>query len=155
VSMTCAVGATPHVAQFATTPHRRSAVDGRTTRHSGYAVSQQKRKLVEQGFGWMKAIGGLRKLRHRGGPLVTWIYLHRGRLQHRATPATPAGDGMTAARQQSSTSAHPNPAGTDVPEARSLEPEAAGRSLTSSAACPDEKRPLASQGKEGVESQSL
>jgi transposase len=66
--------ATPHVAQFATTPHRRSAIDGRTTRHPGYAVSQQKRKLVEQGFGWMKTIGGLRKLRHRGGPLVTWVF---------------------------------------------------------------------------------
>jgi hypothetical protein len=66
--------ATPHVAQFATTPHRRSAIDGRTTHHPGYAISQQKRKLVEQGFGWMKTVGGLRKLRHRGGPLVTWIF---------------------------------------------------------------------------------
>ena len=46
----------------------------RTTRHPGYAISQQKRKLVEQGFGWMKTIGGLRKLRHRGGPLVDWIF---------------------------------------------------------------------------------
>src|SRR4029450_12061517 len=43
---------TPHVAQ--NTTHRRSAVDGRTTRHPGYAVSQRKRKLVEQAFGWMK-----------------------------------------------------------------------------------------------------
>ena len=51
-----------------------SAIDGRTTRHPGYAISQQKRKLVEQGFGWMKTIGGLRKLRHRGGPLVTWVF---------------------------------------------------------------------------------
>jgi transposase len=68
------MGVTPHVAQYATTPHRRSAVDGRTTRHPGYAVSQQKRKLVEQGFGWIKTIGGLRKLRHRGGPLVTWVF---------------------------------------------------------------------------------
>ncbi len=67
--------ATPHVAQLATTPHRRSAIDARTTRHAGYAVSQQKRKLVEQGFGWMKTTGGLRKLRHRGGPLVTWIFI--------------------------------------------------------------------------------
>jgi len=66
--------ATPHVAQFATTPHRRSAIDGRTTHHPGDALSQQKRKLVEQGVGWMKTIGGLRKLRHRGGPLVTWIF---------------------------------------------------------------------------------
>ena len=43
-------------------------------RHAGYAVSQRKRKLVEQGFGWMKTIGGLRKLRHRGGALVNWIF---------------------------------------------------------------------------------
>jgi transposase len=63
---------TPHVAQHTT--GRRSAIDQRTTRHPGYAVSQRKRKLVEQGFGWMKTVGGLRKLRHRGGPLVTWIF---------------------------------------------------------------------------------
>lgn len=69
-----AAGATPHVAQYRATPHRRSAIDGRTTRHPGYAISQQKRKLVEQGFGWMKTVGGLRKLRHRGGPLVTWVF---------------------------------------------------------------------------------
>jgi DDE family transposase len=37
-------------------------------------VSQRKRKLVEQGFGWMKTVGGLRKLRHRAGPLVTWVF---------------------------------------------------------------------------------
>lgn len=67
-----AMAATPHVAQHTT--KRRSAIDGRTTRHPGYAISQQKRKLVEQGFGWMKTIGGLRKLRHRGGPLVQWIF---------------------------------------------------------------------------------
>jgi transposase len=59
---------TPHVAQ-----KTHSAIDGRTTRHPGYAVSQQKRKLVEQVFGWMKTVGGLRKLRHRGGLLVDWI----------------------------------------------------------------------------------
>jgi len=67
-----AMRATPHVAQHTT--GRRSAIDARTTRHPGYATSQQKRKLVEQGFGWMKTIGGLRKLRHRGGPLVEWIF---------------------------------------------------------------------------------
>lgn len=60
---------TPHVAQKAS----RSAIDGRTTRHPGYTVSQWKRKLVEQVFGWMKTVGGLRKLRHRGGELVDWI----------------------------------------------------------------------------------
>jgi len=67
-----AMQVTPHVAQHTT--GRRSAVDGRTTRHPGYAVSQRKRKLVEQGFGWMKTVGGLRKLRHRGGELVDWIF---------------------------------------------------------------------------------
>jgi len=64
--------ATPHIAQHTT--RRRSAIDARTTRHLGYIISQQKRKLVEQGFGWMKTIGGLRKLRHRGGRLVTWVF---------------------------------------------------------------------------------
>ena len=59
---------TPHVAQKA----RWSAIDGRTTRHAGYHVSQRKRKLVEQVFGWMKTVGGLRKLRHRGVDLVDW-----------------------------------------------------------------------------------
>lgn len=65
---------TPHVAQYTPTPHRRSAIDGRTTRHAGYAISQRKRKLVEQAFGWMKTIGGLRKLHHRGGARVEWIF---------------------------------------------------------------------------------
>jgi transposase len=64
-----ALGVTPHVAQKIT----GSAIDGRTTRHAGYTVSQQKRKLIEQVFGWMKTVGGLRKLRHRGGLLVDWI----------------------------------------------------------------------------------
>src|SRR6266498_131522 len=59
---------TPHVAQ-----KTNSAIDGRTTRHAGYAISQRKRKLIEQVFGWMKTVGGLRKLRHRGGELVDWI----------------------------------------------------------------------------------
>ena len=59
---------TPHVAQKA----RWSAIDGRTTRHAGYHVSQRKRKLVEQVFGWMKTVGGMRKLRHRGVALVDW-----------------------------------------------------------------------------------
>lgn len=47
---------TPHVAQ-----KKHSAIDGRTTRHDGYAVSLKKRKLVEEIFGWSKPIGGLRK----------------------------------------------------------------------------------------------
>lgn len=62
---------TPHVAQ--NTSKRRSAIDGRTTRHPGYALSQRCRKKVEQPFGWMKTVGLLRKLRHRGGRKVDWI----------------------------------------------------------------------------------
>jgi transposase len=69
-----ALGVTPHVAQYPDTPHRHSAIDGRTTRHPGYAISQRKRKLVEQAFGWMKTVGVLRKLHHRGGALVDWIF---------------------------------------------------------------------------------
>jgi transposase len=68
------MGITPHVTQYPETTHRGSAIDARTTRHPGYEVSQRKRKLVEQAFGWMKTIGLLRKLHHRGGPLVDWIF---------------------------------------------------------------------------------
>ena len=55
---------TPHVAQ--NTSGRRSAIDGRTTRHIGYAISQRRRACVEEIFGWMKAIGGFRRTRFRG-----------------------------------------------------------------------------------------
>src|SRR6185295_20333026 len=64
---------TPHVAQ-STARRGGSAIDGRTTRHAGYVVSQRKRKLVEQAFGWMKTVGLFRKLRHRGGRLVDWMF---------------------------------------------------------------------------------
>jgi len=50
------MNATPHVAQ--NNKGRQSAIDGRTTRHAGYAISQQKRKRVEEIFGWMKTVGG-------------------------------------------------------------------------------------------------
>jgi transposase len=63
------VGATPHVSQ-----KQRSAIDGRTTRHAGYQISQQKRKRIEEIFGWMKTVGGMRKLRHRGLELVNWMF---------------------------------------------------------------------------------
>ena len=55
---------TPHIAQNLT--GRRSAIDGRTTRHPGYAVSQQKRKRIEEPFGWGKTIGGLARPMLRG-----------------------------------------------------------------------------------------
>jgi transposase len=57
-------GVTPHVAR--NTSRRRSAIDGRTTRHPGYAVSQRIRKRVEEIFGWMKTVGGFRRTRYRG-----------------------------------------------------------------------------------------
>jgi transposase len=61
---------TPHVAQKA----RSSAIDGRTTRHGGYAVSQRKRKLVEEAFGWGKTIAGLAKMKVRGLPRVRFKF---------------------------------------------------------------------------------
>lgn len=64
----------PHVAQNIHRTHPESAIDGRTVHHPGYAVSQVKRKLVEEGFGWGKTIGGLRKLHHRGRETVDWIF---------------------------------------------------------------------------------
>jgi transposase len=63
---------TPHVAQ--NTSGRRSAIDGRTTRHPGYAVSQRTRKRIEEAFGWIKTVGGLRKTRHRGTARVDWLF---------------------------------------------------------------------------------
>ncbi len=57
-------GVTPHVAQ--NTKGRSSAIDGRTTRHPGYAISQRIRKRVEEIFGWMKTVGGFRRTRYRG-----------------------------------------------------------------------------------------
>ena len=69
------MGVTPHVAQYPETATRGSAIDARTTRHPGYAVSQQKRKLVEQCFGWMKTVRLMRKLRHRGGAHVNWNFI--------------------------------------------------------------------------------
>jgi transposase len=66
-------GCTPHVAQHISARHP-SAIDGRTTRHVGYAMSQHARKRVEQPFGWGKVIGPLRKLKHRGPALVEWIF---------------------------------------------------------------------------------
>ncbi len=66
------LGVTPHVAQ--NTKGRRSAIDGRTTRHPGYAVSQTKRKRIEEVFGWIKSSAGFRKTRHRGTGRVGWMF---------------------------------------------------------------------------------
>jgi transposase len=66
-------GCTPHVSQNNT--NRRSAIDGRTTRHPGHRISTIKRKQIEEAFGWMKTVGGLRKTRHCGRALVEWFFV--------------------------------------------------------------------------------
>ena len=63
---------TPHVAQ--NDSGRRSAVDARTTRHEGYAISQRKRKRVEEVFGWMKTVGLQRKTRFKGPDRTGWMF---------------------------------------------------------------------------------
>jgi len=63
---------TPHVAQNVS--GRRSAIDGRTTRHPGYAVSQKLRKRIEEAFGWIKEVALQRRARHRGKERVGWQF---------------------------------------------------------------------------------
>jgi transposase len=63
---------TPHVAQNVV--NRRSAIDARTTRHCGYAVSGRVRKRIEEVFGWSKAVAGFRKTRYRGVARVGWMF---------------------------------------------------------------------------------
>jgi hypothetical protein len=63
------VGFTPHVAEKA----KGSAVDGRTTRHAGYVISQRARKKIEEVFDWLKTVAGLRKLKLRGTARVDWL----------------------------------------------------------------------------------
>jgi transposase len=67
---------TPHIAQNNT--NRRSAVDGRTTRHEGYSKSQRLRKRVEEIFGWMKTIAGIRSPMYRGTDWVGWHFTLAG-----------------------------------------------------------------------------
>jgi IS5 family transposase len=66
------MSATPHVAQNDT--NRKSAIDGRTTRHPGYEVSGKVRKRIEEIFGWIKTVGTLRKVRYRGTEKVSWYF---------------------------------------------------------------------------------
>jgi transposase len=72
VAATRELNVTPHVAQ--NDSKRRSAIDNRTTRHDGYAVSQRKRKRVEEVFGWMKTVALQRKTRFRGQDRVGWMF---------------------------------------------------------------------------------
>ena len=66
------LGITTHVAQK--NRRRRSAIDQRTTRHGSYRMSQQRRPLIEKVFGWLKPIGGLRKVKLRGIEKVAWLF---------------------------------------------------------------------------------
>jgi transposase len=67
-----AMKVTPHVAQ--NTNGRSSAIDGRTTRHAGYAVSQRIRKRIEEAFGWIKTVAGQEKTKFRGCERVGWAF---------------------------------------------------------------------------------
>jgi hypothetical protein len=85
--------ATPHVAQ--NTSNRRSAIDGRSTRHPGYAISGRRRKRIEEIFGWTKATAGLRKENRHGlavgprrRPGASAIFTTRGAATRR-TPRPP------------------------------------------------------------------
>jgi len=91
-------GVTPHIAQN-TERKGGSAIDGRTTRHAGYSISQRIRKRVEEIFGWMKTVGGFRRTRYRGldrtglaGYLVATAYnlVRLSRLAIRAAPLVAA-----------------------------------------------------------------
>src|SRR5262249_54831025 len=61
---------TPHIARKPT-----SIIDARTTRHPGYAISQRKRKRIEEIYGWLKTVAGLRKTRYRGLAKVGWMFI--------------------------------------------------------------------------------
>ena len=67
-----AMNFTPHVTR--NTNGRSSAIDGRTTRHQGYAVSLRCRARIEEIYGWLKMVGGQRKTRYRGEELVGWMF---------------------------------------------------------------------------------
>ena len=72
MAITCWFSVRMSVAQ--NTTNRRSAIDGRTTRHAGYAISGRMRKRIEEVFGWSKAAAGFRKTRHRGLARVGWMF---------------------------------------------------------------------------------
>ncbi len=82
-----ALAVTPHVA--CNTARRRSAIDGRTMRQPGYAISQTIRKRIEEGFGWSMEIGLTGRIRLRGGADRYGLQLHGGGLQPRAAAKNP------------------------------------------------------------------
>mgnify|MGYP007095364038 CR=1 FL=1 len=84
---------TPHVAQ--NTSGRSSAIDGRTTRHAGYAVSQRIRKRIEEAFGWVKTVAGQEKTKFRGRDRMG-LHFRCRRLQSGADAEAAGGADMTA-----------------------------------------------------------
>lgn len=69
-----ALGTTPHVTQNLARPGG-SAIDARTTRHAGYAMSQHTRPRIEPAFGWLKTIAGIRKVKLRGVANIDWLFV--------------------------------------------------------------------------------
>jgi hypothetical protein len=113
---------TPHVAQNL---ERRggSAIDGRTTRHAGYALSQRKRKRIEECFGRLKTIALMRKVRHRGVCRVDWIYhgLRRLQLGAHAKPEHRSSGGVSPGRRLSSGASGSTPRATKRTEIKTFE----------------------------------
>jgi len=72
VKQTREMNVTPHVTQ--NTKGRRSAIDGRTTRHAGYKLSLHCRARIEEINGWLKTVGGQRKTRYRGEEIIGWMF---------------------------------------------------------------------------------
>jgi transposase len=95
IQETRGMNVTPHVTQNVKRAGG-SAIDGRTTRHDGYEISQRKRKRIEEVFGWMKTVGELRKARHRGLERVGWTFKFTAaaynlvRMRNLMTTAVPA-----------------------------------------------------------------
>jgi hypothetical protein len=69
------LGTTPHVTTRNLTRRGGSAIDGRTTRHAGYAKSQHTRPRIEPAFGWLKTIAWIRKVKLRGLVNVDWLFV--------------------------------------------------------------------------------
>lgn len=86
-----AMTVTPHVAR----KEKHSAIDGRTTTWEGYAQSQKKRKLVEEAFGWMKTVGLLHKLRHRGEAKARWVFQFTAAAYNLVRMRSLLGEGVT------------------------------------------------------------
>lgn len=76
VASSRAAGATPHVAQNINA-HRGSNIDGRTTRHAGYRLSQVVRKRIEEANGWIKEVGGMGQSKLRGVKRVEWMFVFK------------------------------------------------------------------------------